>query len=305
MTYTAPHYPLHAKEKDIAKYRNTYKEGWNKLREARYQRQLAMGLIDSTNHPISGNDSRSYSWEKADHPFEDERMAVYAAMVDCVDQNLGKLMKALEEMGVDDHTLIMFLSDNGGCAEEPGGRDPQERKAGPKNDYVAVGPAWGWAQNTPFKRYKVWMHEGGIATPFIAWWPKVIPADTISREVGHIIDLMPTMEEVIQYRAPLSFNEREMLPLEGHSLFNVLKGGKRHTPIRYFWEYSGNRAARIGNRKIVWDKLVNSWELYDLERDQTETKNLAIQFSEEVDFMAGAWKEWAQKYGLKVKEAKN
>ena len=125
----------------------------------------------------------------------DLKMAVYAAMIDSMDQNIGRIMTTLKETGQLDNTLVLFLSDNGGCSEEPGGRNPQERTPGPKDDYVAVGPAWGWAQNSPFRRYKSWVHEGGISTPMIAWWPGKVPAGAINRSPAHIIDLMPTFLE--------------------------------------------------------------------------------------------------------------
>ena len=206
--------------------------GWNQMRKDRYQRQIDMGLIDPETYPLSGEDSRAYDWETSDQEFEDLRMAVYAAMIDALDQNIGKLLATLKELNIDDNTLIMFLSDNGGCAEEPGGRNPEERNPGPVDDYVAVGPAWGWAQNAPFKRYKTWMHEGGINTPFIAWWPGVVPADTISREVGHIIDILPTFVEIAGATYPQEYNGQVILPVEGKSLLPVLQGGVRpgHPP---------------------------------------------------------------------------
>ena len=143
--------------------------GWDTMREQRYKRLIDMGLIDA-NWKLSGRDSRAYDWETANHEHEDLRMAVYAAMIDSMDQNIGRLMKAIRANKGGDNTLVLFLSDNGGCAEEPGGRSPKI-VPGPKEFYAAVGPSWGWAQNSPFRRYKSWAHEGGIATPCIAWWP--------------------------------------------------------------------------------------------------------------------------------------
>ncbi|MFK7923193.1 MAG: sulfatase-like hydrolase/transferase [Bacteroidia bacterium] len=296
LTYTAPHYPLHAWPEDIAKYRGKYKQGWTKMREERYARQVSMGLVDPETMPLSGFDSRAYAWDTADQDFEDLRMSVYAAMLDRVDQNIGRLRRTLEDLGEADNTLIIFLSDNGGCAEEPGGRDPSKRIPGPKEDYVAVGPAWGWAQNAPFKRYKVWMHEGGISTPMIAWWPGKIPANHISSEVGHIIDFMPTFMELSGARYP-----SEAIPLEGQSFWPVLSGGKQDAREQLCWEYLGNRAIRQGDWKLVWDKLVKDWELYDLTTDRTETQNLAIQYPQKVDSMQSDWMTWASKTGVPVK----
>ncbi|RMG16433.1 MAG: arylsulfatase, partial [Bacteroidetes bacterium] len=277
-----------------------YRMGWEELRRQRYQRQIEMGLIDPQYCPLSPTDSRAYSWEQADHEFEDLRMAVYAAMIDCVDQNIGRLMAALREMQVDQHTLVLFLSDNGGCAEEPGGRDPRQRRPGPKDDYVAVGPAWGWAQNAPFRRYKVWMHEGGIATPLIAWWPGKVPANTINREVAHIIDFMPTFAEIAGTTYPKIYRGNDILPAEGISMLPLLMGKSRQGHQQLCWEYTGNRAIRQGKWKLVWDKLVKEWELYDLSTDRSETHNLARQFPQKTKELAAHWYEWAAHTGLKT-----
>lgn len=302
LTYTAPHYPLHAKPEDIQKYIGKFRMGWDSLRQERYKRQIELGLIDPNIYELSGTDSHAYEWSESNHEFEDLRMAVYAAMIDCVDQNIGKLRNALETLEIVDNTLIMFLSDNGGCAEEPGGRNPQERNPGPKEDYVAVGPAWGWAQNAPFRRYKTWMHEGGINTPFIAWWPGQIPANTITQEVGHIIDLLPTFLELTGAEYPKTYKGNDILPVEGKSLTPILKGNKREGHEQLCWEYNGSRAIRQGDHKLVWDKLVKEWELYDMSKDRTETKNLATTNPGKVKELKDKWLAWADKTGLKVKE---
>jgi arylsulfatase len=293
--YTAPHYPLHAKPEDIARYRGKYLMGWDKLRANRYQRLQDLGLISPATWPLSGPDSRAYSWETADHDFEDHRMAVYAAMIDSVDQNIGRLRKALQETGADSNTAIFFLSDNGGCAEEPGGRDPAKRVPGPKNDYVAVGPAWGWAQNSPFRRYKSWVHEGGISTPMIAWHPGAIEPNTITEQPGHIIDFMPTFLEMAQAKYPITHEGNSILPVEGQSLLPILQGKTRTEPKYLAWEWAGNRAYRQGRWKVVWDKLVKSWELYDLKTDRTETRNLASIDPDRTRDLSMAWHAWARK----------
>ena len=150
-------------------------------------------------------------------------MAVYAAMIDAMDQNIGRLLDTLEESGVADNTLVMFLSDNGGCSEEPGGRDPSQRRPGPADDYVAVGPAWGWAQNAPFRRYKSWVHEGGICTPLIARWPGHVPPGTIARQVGHIIDILPTCLELAGGAVP-----------RGNTMITTSCPSKERAWCRYF-----------------------------------------------------------------------
>ena len=299
ITYTAPHYPLHARPEDIQKYVGKFRMGWDKMRKQRYARQVEMGLIDPKVWPISDTDSRAYSWGSADQKFEDLRMAVYAAMIDSMDHNIGRLMKALRDLEVDQNTIVMFLSDNGGCAEEPGGRDPKQRNPGPGDDYVAVGPSWGWAQNAPFRRYKSWVHEGGICTPFIVRWPGHVQAGTINRQVGHIIDLMPTFLEVAGGKYPKTYNGNKILPVEGRSLVPVLEGKTRPQPDYLAWEWSGNRAYREGQWKVVWDKLVEKWELYDIPVDRTETRNLAAEHPDRTEAMAAKWTAWAKKMGHK------
>ena len=298
VAYTAPHYPLHARPGDVARYRGRYTEGWDVLRARRWERQQEMGLA-AGNWTLTGTDSRSYPWSGADADFEDHRMAVYAAMIDSMDRNIGRMMEVLEEAGEADNTLFLFLSDNGGCSEEPGGRDPEKRNPGPADDYVAVGPAWGWAQNAPFRRYKSWLHEGGITTPFIAWWPGRIPATTVNRSVAHIIDLLPTFLELGGGAYPGSREGEALLPLEGRSILPLLQGGewKREEPL--LWHWSGNRAVRRGDWKLVWDKGVREWELYHLGRDRCETADLAADHPQRVRELASLYFEWAGEMGLR------
>ena len=299
--YTAPHYPIQAKPQDIQKYIGRFGAGWEKMREQRFQRQIEMGLIDPETWKLSEHDSFAYDWDHADQQFEDRRMAVYAAMIDSMDQNIGRLLQTLKDTGVDDNTVVFFLSDNGGCAEEPGGRDPAKRNPGPKDDYVAVGPAWGWAQNSPFKRYKQWVHEGGICTPMIARWPKVIGPNTINKQPAHIIDFMATFVELAQTDYPANFDGHEIIPLEGKSITPILRGEVRQPHDTLAWEWSGNRAIRQGDWKLVWDKRIKKWELYDLKLDRCETTDLAKQAPERVQAMADDWFAWAKKTGASVK----
>ena len=296
--YTAPHYPLHAKPEDIAKYRGKFKMGWNKMREQRHKRMKEMGLIDPK-WKLSSRDSRAYDWASANHDHEDLRMAVYAAMIDSMDQNIGRLMAALKKSGEADNTLVLFLSDNGGCAEEPGGRSPKIIP-GPKEFYAAVGPSWGWAQNAPFRRYKKWAHEGGIATPCIAWWPGQIKANSITKEVGHIIDFMPTFLELAGGKYPAKHKGNDILPVEGKSLLPILNGGKRGGHDQIAWQWSGNRALREGKWKLVWDKLDKRWSLFDLEADRTETNDLASANPKRVVRLKKDWFAWAMKCGFNI-----
>jgi arylsulfatase A-like enzyme len=300
LCYTAPHYPLHAPAEDIARYRGKYLQGWEVMRRERHERQLAMGLIDPK-WKLSGTDSKAYAWETADQDWEDHRMAAYAAMIDRMDQNIGRLLATLKELGIDDNTVVMFLSDNGGCSEEPGGRDPTQ-VPGIASTYTAVGPAWGWAQNTPFRRYKSWVHEGGIATPLIVRWPGKVKGNTMTAQPGHIIDFMPTFLELAGATYPKEFAGNKILPVEGRSLVPVLEGRTRAPHEQLCWEWSGNCAIRQGKWKLVWDSLnkARQWELYDLEADRTETRDLASQHPDRVQTMRAAYEEWAKATGRKI-----
>ena len=296
LCYTAPHYPLHAKPDDIAKYKSHFRDGWEAMRRRRFQRQQELGLAGA-HWQLSGTDSQAYDWESADHDFEQSRMAVYAAMIDAMDQNIGRLVASLEGSGIADETIIMFLSDNGGCAEEPGGRDPAKRRPGPKDDYVAAGPAWGWAQNAPFRRYKQWTHEGGICTPLVVRWPGHVAPDTITRQPGHIIDILPTCMELAGGTYPSTRSGENVLPVEGASLLPIFSGKHRQPHARLCWEWKGSAAIRQGDWKAVWDRLVNRWELYNIEQDRTERIDLSEEHSDRVESLARAYDAWAERTG--------
>ena len=299
VTYTAPHYPLHAKPQDIAKYRGKYSElgGWFNMRTKRWERLQEMGLTTSS-WKLSGRDENSYDWESSNRDHEDLRMAVYAAMIDSMDQNIGRLLETLDQEEIADNTLILFLSDNGGCAEEPGGRSA-EIVPGPKDFYASVGPAWGWAQNAPFKKHKRSTFEGGILTPCIAWWPGKIRAGEITRQPAHIIDIMPTLLEVAGADYPTTHAERKILPVEGKSMIPILFGQEREPHEQLAWEWSGSRALREGNWKVVWSKNAKEWELYNLAEDRCETTNLAAANPKLTKRLSEAWFQWARKTELR------
>ncbi len=300
LAYTAPHYPLHAPPEDIAKYRGKYLMGWEELRKQRYERQKAMGLFEVT-PVLSGKDSKSYDWNTAEKDWEDLRMATYAAMVDRMDQNIGRLMKSLKDMGIMDNTVIFFLSDNGGCTEEPGGRDSTQQP-GIVSTYTAVGPSWGWVQNTPFRRYKSWVNEGGISTPLIVHWPAQVKAGTKTSQIGHIIDVLPTCLELAGAKYPETFKGKATAPVEGQSLLPILKGQTRKTPEQVCWEWSGNCAIRQGKWKLVWDTLnkAKQWELYDMETDRAEMHDLATTQPDKVKAMQADYETWAKATGRKI-----
>ncbi len=295
--YTAPHYPLQALPEDIAKYQGQYRLGWEALRNQRHRRQLELGLIDPS-WLLPPPDPEVTPWQSADDKeWQDLRMAVYAAMVDRMDQGIGRILNALEATGELDKTVILFLSDNGGCAETPGGEDPAQIP-GPEPYYTHCGPGWAFAQNTPFRRYKSWAHEGGIATPFIVRWPGMVSDGAITDEVGHIIDIMPTLCELAGIEYPTTFEGKNLLPVEGISLFPVFKGETRKGHKALYWEWSGNRAVRVGDWKLCYDRKKRQWELYNVGTDRTEMNNLADRHPDRVAEMVSAWESWAILTGL-------
>jgi arylsulfatase len=263
-----------------------------------------MGLLDPT-WKLSPTDSKSYDWASADHDWEDLRMATYAAMVDRMDQNIGRVLKALDELRIADNTLVLFLSDNGGCSEEPGGRDTTQ-EPGIVSTYTAVGPAWGWAQNAPFRRFKSWVNEGGISTPLIARWPGQVKAGTLSNQVGHIIDVLPTCLELANAKPLAEIHGVVTSPLEGRSLVPVLRGQQRTPPEELCWEWSGNCAIRRGQWKLVWDTLERptKWQLYNIEADRTELHDLAASQPGLANELSAAYERWANATGRKLPGAK-
>ncbi|MCH2204701.1 MAG: arylsulfatase [Lentisphaerales bacterium] len=291
--YTAPHYPLHAKPEDIAKYKGRYKDGWHVLRNERYQRQLEMGVIDKSTklHP---EDPRMKDWDsRKNKDWDQALMEVYAAMVDSMDQNIGKILKVLDETGTADNTLILFISDNGGCAETPGGDNNISHSPGPKEFYTACGPSWATAQNTPFKRHKVNMHEGGINTPCVVRWPAKIKPNTWTDSVAHIIDLQPTCMAMAGLD-PVKDIPADKRQLDGENILPIFEGQpfKRQKPL--FFEFASTRAVRDGDWKAVYEK---EWLLYNIAEDRTEMNNVAVQYPERLASMSNSWDEWAKKTG--------
>jgi arylsulfatase len=312
LCYTAPHFPLHAFAEDIERYRGKYSDGYLAMRERRYKRQVELGLFASTPR-LSAAENRKgdyrYDYDVPDwktlpaseRKREEARMEAYAAMVDRMDRGIGRVLAALEDSGVAENTLVMFLSDNGGCASWPDQREGQERdfveynKGIPVGDgrgYEFVGKGWGWAQNAPFRKFKTWCYEGGIATPMIVRWPGTIAPGSITHQIGHVIDFMPTLLELAESEYPSEFNGNPILPVEGETLLPVFRGEKRKRQGALSWELFGNRAIRQGDWKLVWGASEKTWELYDLKTDRSETNNLAEEFPERVIAMARDWEAW-------------
>ncbi|MCA9142042.1 MAG: sulfatase-like hydrolase/transferase, partial [Planctomycetales bacterium] len=308
LCYTAPHYPLHAKPQDIAKYKGRYDDGYFALRKQRQQRLVELSLIHpmwrlSEPDSMAGESRYDFAiapWEQIeDVTRERRRMEVYAAMVDALDQGIGRVLDALARTGAANNTLVMFLSDNGGCAGYADHHDTELPGSIDTFDYVAQG--WGWAQNAPFRRYKTWTHEGGISTPMIARWPSVIEPNTLTSQVGHVVDFMPTVLEISAAGYPAKRNDVAVLPAEGLSLVPVFEGRERAGHNALCWYLYGNRAVRQGKWKLVWGDNVQQWELFDMELDRTETNDLAAQFPERVQQMEADWLQWAKETGTPLK----
>ena len=297
VAYTAPHWPLHAWPEDIARYRGKYKIGWDELRRRRHARQIELGLVEAR-WPLTPRDSEAPAW--ADAPNKDDldlRMAVYAAQIDRMDQNVGRIVAKIRQLEQTDNTLIMFLSDNGGCAEVVDHGKPGV-PAGDKDSFLSYGLPWANASNTPFRLYKHWVHEGGISTPLIAHWPAVIRQHGgITSQVGHVIDLMATCIDVAGAEYPASFHEKPIIPLEGKSLLPTFRGQQRAGHDAIFWEHEGNRAVRQGKWKLV-SRYPGKWELYDLEADRTELHDLAADHPDKVKELTSLYDRWAQRAGV-------
>ncbi len=308
VSHVAPHWPLHAKPEHIRKFEGVYNTGWDQLREERHARMISMGLVDQ-NWPLSPRDEDVQAWEDAPHKeWEAHRMAVYAAQVYSMDLGIGLIIDALKRNGQFENTLIVFLSDNGACAEViqgtqtrhgyfgRGGTTP-EIFPGEPDTYAAYGKAWANAGNTPYRRFKRWMHEGGIATPMITHWPAVINGGQINHHLGHVIDFMPTFIEMAGGVYPDNLNGNKLTPLEGISLLPLLKGREQKQHETLYWEHLGYQAIRHGNWKLVAEG--GDWELYDLENDRTELNNLAEEYPERVRQLTSMWEDWALRTNVK------
>lgn len=304
MAYTAPHWPLHALPEDIAKYRGKYKDGWPELREKRYQRLVELGFIQP-NWELSQQDSSAAEWDELSEEEKatmDHKMAIYAAQIDRMDQGIGKIIDALKENGCDENTLIMFLSDNG-ASHESGALGQNFRpdltgEMGTVDSYHSYGLSWSNASNTPFRKHKSWVHEGGISTPLIVnWGEKVSQPGAITHQTGHIVDIMSTCCDVAGLEYPEEIQGRNITPMEGKSLLPILRGQTRDEHELLFWEHFGNRAIRCGKWKLVEDGKKNGigWELYDMDEDRTELNNLSEENPKLVEELKEKYIAWAQR----------
>jgi arylsulfatase len=306
IAHTAPHWPLHAREKDITAYQGVYDAGWDVIRERRYRRQLELGLFAEATCPLPARDPQVGPWEDAEHrDWEIRRMATYAAMVTVMDQGLARVVDALRATGTYDNTLFLFLSDNGACAEViqgtntrhghfPRGGTRPGVMPGPPDTFASLGRSWANASNSPFRRFKSSTHEGGVATPLIAHWPAGITDHGGLRHApSHIIDILPTLADLAGAAYPAEYNGRAITPAAGLSLVPVFAGGTLAGRDLCF-EHQGDRAVIRGEWKLVAPHS-RPWELYHLANDRAETKNLAGEFPDRVRELTAAYEAWAQR----------
>ena len=300
LAFNAPHWPLHAKPEDIERFAGRSRKGWDRLREERFARQVGMGLFDAS-LGISPRDSEVRPWDQVDEDQKAEseyRMEVYAAQVHSIDENIGKLLRVIEEKEQLDDTLILFLSDNGACAEpysEFGGGAVSDIN-NPDNAGAVVGRGWANLSKTPFREYKNRPQEGGIATPLVAHWPAGIDRKLnggFLRDPAHIIDVMPTIIELSGAIYPSVVNRELIHPQEGHSLTPFFAHGNREPAEFLFFEHENNCAVRSGDWKAISRYGEYDWELYDLARDRNELRDVAGQHPEIVARLDRAWKNWA------------
>ena len=329
VAYTAAHWPMHAREKDIAKYRGRYDSGYAPVRAARLAKTKTLGLLDPKTElsPPPGD------WESVkDKKFEARCMEVYAAMIDSMDQGIGRVVAELKKQGQLENTLLLYLQDNGGCAEnlarfgqfQPRPQQPtlppmarheiqhdsppkQTRDGypvrqgygvlpGPADTFISYGENWANVSNTPFREYKHWVHEGGISTPLIAHWPAGIALrNELIRTPAHLIDIMATCLDLAGAGYPAEFSGEKIPPLEGVSLRPLFEGKAltRKEPI--FFEHEGNRAVRDGQWKLVAKGPRGKWELYDIDKDRIEQHDLAEKLPEKRDDLAQKWEAWAKR----------
>jgi len=326
VAFIAPHWPLHAREADIAPHRDRYRQlGWDACRAERFRRQRAMGLIPDA-WELSPKPAEVPAWTEDPYKaWQAERMAVYAAQITNVDRGVGRVMGAIREAGVERNTLVLFLSDNGAAPD--GGVAPTtsgfgfgpnrpndtwrldgvpirpgsgpDNLPGPHDTFAAYGIAWANVSTTPLRGTKLTAYEGGIRTPLVVRWPAVIgEGGRLVADVGHVIDLMPTFLDVAGLDYPAEFHGRKPLPLEGKSLAPLFHGEPRAGHDALCWDVPRNRAIRMGRWKLVGPRGKTAWELYDLEADGPETHNLAADHPERVRGMAAQWQAWAKRCGV-------
>lgn len=306
LCHNAPHFPLQAPQETIDQFRGTYRDGWGAVRDRRIRRQQELGLLgadyDKSPRPEAVKLWKSLGPEEQDR--FDHLMAVYAAVVHRMDRAIGDLVEGLRQRGVLDDTLILFMSDNGGNAESgPNGRSEGDPTRAESNWFC--GESWAFVQNTPFRLYKHYNHEGGIATPLIASWPVGIPAPAepaagYIRTPAHLVDIMATCVDASGATYPATHGGHPVLPMEGQSLLPLLTDPAAVLPERpLYWEHEGNAAVRVGDLKLVRRGREGAWELYDMSTDRTELHDLAASQPAKAAELAALWDDWATRAHVK------
>ncbi len=306
VAFNAPHYPLQAPETDVKKYLNQYSTGWDQLRQERFKRQQELGLFDKSVRPAPRPENVADwdSLQETEQKTEQLLMATYAAMIDRVDQNIGRLLAALEQQGKAENTIVMFLSDNGACPFQRTHEQTRKKNLMPWNpdSYWTYDQGWAHACNTPFREYKQNQHEGGITTPMIVHWPnRIDQPGRITQQPGHIVDIMATCLDLAGSSYPTQYNEKPVGPGRGTSLRPVFEGKKRDLQDIYFSFYGKNNALRSGNWKLV-NKNTQPFELYNLKNDRTELTNLAKTNPAQFQKMKTRWDRLAQEVGQAEKK---
>ena len=324
VAFLAPHFPLHAPQKVINKYRDRYLDGWEKIKQQRYERQKELGFELGENSAFEYHLTAPWSWPqhalkdsipgeirmakpwdqltKEEQNLQATKMAIHAAMIDCIDVEVGRIMDQITAMGQDKNTLVLFLSDNGATAEQIIRGDGHDKNAplGSGESYLCLGPGFSTASNTPFRRHKFWTHEGGISTPLIAYWPDGIKDKGGFRQsTGHVIDFLPTFLELAGVEALNERNGYKAPALPGKSLVPVFIEDKQ-SEREIFFSHRGNNALRQGKWKAVISSDIDGrWQLYNMEKDRTELNNLADDFYR---FGDPAWKKMHQERLDNMKE---
>jgi len=318
LAFTAPHFPLQAPPADIARYRTTYLSGWDVMREQRWKRLQELKISGTSLSAIERDVGPPYAFPDAmkklgslevnrpllwsdltteQREFQANKMAVHAAMVDRMDREIGRVLDQLKAMKCLDNTLILFLSDNGASAEimVRGDGHDQHAECGTGATFLSIGPGWSSLANTPFRRHKTWVHEGGISTPFIVHWPKGFAGRGELRHTpAHIVDVVPTILAAVGSKAETEWQGKPVPLAPGKSLLSLFAKEGAVTHESLWWLHEGNRALRVGDWKIVAAGKDAGWELYDLSTDRSESKNLANAMPHKVSEMAAIWnRQWA------------
>jgi arylsulfatase A-like enzyme len=300
VSYTAPHDPLMAPPQDIAKYKGKYAKGYDEIRKKRFKKQRGMGII-SENVQLSPTLGIWEALSEEEKNVEERTMEVYAAMIDCMDQNIGRILKKVKELGQEDNTLVMFISDNGGSREVVKNMGNRTNPViGEMDNWKSLGIKWANVANTPFKEYKNFSMEGGICTPFIAYWPQVIKdKGAITEHPTHFIDFLPTFMEITEASYPTEIRGEKCVPIQGESFYSVFKGLpiKRDKPL--YWQWSRGKAVRKDDWKLVSH---GDWELYNIKEDRVEANNLIGKHPEVAEELENLYLSWAKESGITDKK---